>query len=63
MILNDKQIKKLVEKGKIGNFYNIGSNINLRNIQISKLLLKIAKKNFLRFSCFSVKKFLYYFSD
>ena len=37
---------KIFEKGKIGNFYNIGSNINLRNIQISKLLLKIAKKNF-----------------
>ena len=37
---------KIFEKGKIGNFYNIGSNINLRNIQISKLLLKIAKKKF-----------------
>ena len=37
---------KVLEKGKIGNFYNIGSNINLKNIQISKMLLKIAKTNF-----------------
>ena len=37
---------KILEKGKIGNFYNIGSNINLKNIQISKMLLKIAKTNF-----------------
>lgn len=31
-------------KGKIGEFYNIGSNKNLNNLQISKLLLQIAKK-------------------
>ena len=37
---------KILEKGKIGNFYNIGSNINLKNIQISKMILKIAKTNF-----------------
>ena len=37
---------KVFKKGKIGNFYNIGSNKNLNNIQITKLLLKIAAKNF-----------------
>jgi len=34
---------KVFEKGKIGQFYNIGSNKNLNNIQITKALLKIAK--------------------
>jgi len=34
---------KVFEKGKIGEFYNIGSNKNLNNIQITKALLKIAK--------------------
>jgi dTDP-glucose 4,6-dehydratase len=38
---------KVFEKGKIGEFYNIGSNKNLNNIQITKALLKIAK-NFIR---------------
>ena len=37
---------KIFEKGKIGNFYNIGSNINLNNLQISKTLIKIAKIKF-----------------
>ena len=36
---------KIFLKGKIGNFYNIGSNLNLTNIQIIKKLLFIAKKN------------------
>ena len=31
------------QKGKIGEFYNIGSNKNLNNIQITKALIKIAK--------------------
>jgi len=31
-------------KGKIGNFYNIGSNKNLKNIEISKILLEIGQK-------------------
>ena len=35
---------KVFDKGKIGEFYNIGSNKNLNNIQITKALLKIAKK-------------------
>ena len=34
---------KIFQKGKIGNFYNIGSNINLNNLNITKLLLKISK--------------------
>tara|TARA_Y100001958_G_scaffold148522_1_gene130271 strand:- start:402 stop:1424 length:1023 start_codon:yes stop_codon:yes gene_type:complete len=34
---------KIFEKGKIGNFYNIGSNKNLINLDISKKLIKIAK--------------------
>ena len=32
------------KKGKIGEFYNIGSNKNLNNIEICRTLLKIAKK-------------------
>ena len=34
---------KVFKKGKIGEFYNIGSNKNLTNIKIIKSLLKIAK--------------------
>ena len=34
---------KVFEKGKIGEFYNIGSNKNLNNIQITKALIKVAK--------------------
>jgi len=33
-------------KGKIGENYNIGSGMNLRNIDLAKKLLKIAKNNF-----------------
>lgn len=36
---------KIFLNGKIGNFYNIGSNLNLTNIEIIKKLLFIAKKN------------------
>ena len=35
---------KVFKKGKIGEFYNIGSNKNLNNIEITKNLLNIAKK-------------------
>ena len=35
---------KVFKKGKISEFYNIGSNKNLNNIQITKALIKIAKK-------------------
>ena len=34
---------KILERGKIGNFYNIGSNLNINNLKISKLLIKIAR--------------------
>jgi len=34
---------KVFQKGKSGEFYNIGSKKNLNNIQITKALLKIAK--------------------
>ena len=35
---------KVFKKGKIGEFYNIGSNKNLNNIEICKILLNAAKK-------------------
>jgi len=37
---------KVFQKGKIGEFYNIGSNKNLNNLEICKALIKIAKKNY-----------------
>ncbi len=40
-----KALIKILQKGKVGNFYNIGSNINKTNIQITKSLITIAKKN------------------
>ena len=36
---------KIFEKGKIGNFYNIGSNKNETNLEICKKLIKIGKNN------------------
>ncbi len=35
---------KVFQRGKIGEFYNIGSNKNLNNLSICKLLIEIAKK-------------------
>ena len=35
---------KVFLKGKIGEFYNIGSNKNMNNLQVTKELLKISKK-------------------
>ena len=35
---------KVFTKGKIGEFYNIGSNKNLNNLQVSKELIDISKK-------------------
>ena len=35
---------KVYQKGKVGEFYNIGSGKNLNNIQICKNLIKVAKK-------------------
>jgi len=37
-------------KGKIGESYNVGSGINLKNIELAKKLLKIAKKKSLNVS-------------
>ena len=34
---------KIFKYGKIGEFYNIGSNKNLNNLEITKTLLQIAK--------------------
>ncbi len=34
---------KIFQKGKLGNFYNIGSNINLKNKDLVKKILKVAK--------------------
>ena len=35
---------KVFNKGKIGEFYNIGSNKNLSNLQVTKELIKISKE-------------------
>tara|TARA_B100001121_G_scaffold301082_1_gene311742 strand:+ start:550 stop:1563 length:1014 start_codon:yes stop_codon:yes gene_type:complete len=35
---------KVFTKGKVGEFYNIGSNKNLNNLQVSKELINISKK-------------------
>ena len=37
---------KIFKKGRIGEFYNIGSNKNLNNLQVSKELLKVSKNKF-----------------
>ena len=34
---------KIFQRGKIGEIYNIGSNLNLNNIELAKKLIKIAK--------------------
>ena len=35
---------KIYGKGKVGEFYNIGSNLNFKNIDIARMLINIAKK-------------------
>ena len=35
---------KVFQKGKIGEFYNVGSNKNLNNLEICKYLIKVAKE-------------------
>ena len=42
---------KVFQGGKIGEFYNIGSNLNSRNIDIAKLIIKIGKKIEIRKKC------------
>ena len=39
---------QVYKKGKIGEFYNIGSNKNLNNIQICRALLSISKNVLLK---------------
>tara|TARA_B100000579_G_C22831048_1_gene855972 strand:+ start:859 stop:1884 length:1026 start_codon:yes stop_codon:yes gene_type:complete len=39
-------LEKIYKKGNIGEFYNIGSNININNISLIKKLLKIISKKF-----------------
>jgi len=41
---------KVYLKGKMGENYNIGSGINVRNIDLAKKLIKIAKKKYLKFN-------------
>ena len=41
-----KALLAVFKRGKIGEFYNIGSNKNLNNLQITKSLLKISKEKF-----------------
>ena len=36
---------KVFKKGKIGNFYNIGSNKNLTNLKVCEHLINIAEKD------------------
>ena len=42
---NCEALYKIFKKGKIGENYNVGSGIRLRNIDLVKLILTIAKKN------------------
>ncbi len=39
-------LEKIFRNGKIGNFYNIGSNININNIKLTKKLLTIIKNKY-----------------
>tara|TARA_Y100000816_G_scaffold290795_1_gene280362 strand:- start:501 stop:1514 length:1014 start_codon:yes stop_codon:yes gene_type:complete len=36
---------KILQRGKLGEFYNIGSNHNLNNLEVTRRLLSISKKN------------------
>ena len=53
LVLTDSQNRVLshwsliaveVQKGKMGEFYNIGSNKNLNNLQVTKNLLKVSSR-------------------
>ena len=48
IFVNDhcQALLKVFLKGKIGEFYNIGSNKNLNNLQICEILTDVAKKKF-----------------
>ena len=41
-----KALVKVYKEGKIGESYNVGSNKNMNNIEITKMLLRIANKHF-----------------
>ena len=41
-----KALLKVFQKGKVGEFYNIGSNKNLTNLKIVKILIDIARRKF-----------------
>ena len=44
--MNDhcEALYKIYKKGKLGESYNVGSNTNIKNINIVKNILKIFKK-------------------
>jgi len=46
---------EVLQKGKVGEFYNIGSNKNLNNLEICEALIKIAKKHLLIGSNIKIK--------
>ena len=54
---NCEALYKIFKKGKIGENYNVGTGIRLRNIDLVKLILSIAKKN--NISLRNKKKILY----
>ena len=39
---------KIFQKGKIGESYNVGSNKNIKNVDIAKKLIKISRKKFIK---------------
>ena len=41
-----KALVKVYKEGKIGESYNVGSNKNMNNIEITKMLLRVANKHF-----------------
>jgi|TARA_B110000495_G_C22976162_1_gene573366 dTDP-glucose 4,6-dehydratase len=43
-----RALEVLAKNGKIGENYNVGSNINFTNIELTKLILKIMKKKILK---------------
>ena len=49
---------KIFNKGRIGESYNVGSNQNIKNLDIAKKLLKIAKKKLLKLNKKSEIKFV-----
>jgi dTDP-glucose 4,6-dehydratase len=45
-----KALELLAKKGKLGENYNIGSNVNFTNLEITKLILKLMKEKFFKLS-------------